>query len=106
KSIHQRRLSALLHPTPNAVAAAMLLTACETGANVAVLCELRAELGVKQVPETTDTFTLDAIKDRAGGKRINSKLVRRSQPDRICALEALECLKEAGAAIRNRRGTD
>lgn len=97
---------AMLHPTPHAVAAAMLLTACETGFNPAPLCEVDVELGIKPVPDTPGLFVCEALKRRAGNAFVNAALVAKRADGLVSSLTAIQAIKEAAKPLRRRLGTN
>ncbi len=96
----------LLYPTRAAVAAAMLLTACETGANPAVLCELSTDLGIKPHPDQPGAFLFESLKRRAGNKFIVSLLRAQRDDGVLPAIDALNVLSTALAPLRAALGTD
>lgn len=97
---------ALLHATPDAVAAAMLLTACETGANPSVLCELSTDLGIKPIPDDPNTYSFEALKKRAGNKFIDSVLRTTRKDGCLPAIAALQTLQTSLDPLRKKLNTD
>lgn len=99
-------LDALLHATPSAVACAMLLTACETGANPAVLCELNLELGLKPHPDQPGAYVFESLKRRAGNKFVVSLLREQREDGQLPAIAALKLLSTALEPVRAALHTD
>ena len=98
-------LDALLGPSVEAVAAAILITLCETGANVATVLELESDLGLRPLAEHPGYFLFSALKRRAGNTIIIDILPETSKNGLCTAVEALRSLQVEGELLRNSIGT-
>lgn len=104
-AVSRFEFDALLNPTPDAVAAAMLLCACETGVNVSVLCELSSDLGIKPIPGDATAFSFEALKRRAGNKFVVSILRTERDDGVLPTITALLALQTGLAAFRKALAT-
>lgn len=84
----------------------MLLTACETGANPSVLCELNLDLGLKPHPDQPGGFVFESLKRRAGNAIIVSLLSDQRSDGQLPAIAALKLLSTALEPVRAALHTD
>lgn len=93
-------LDAMFAPSPDAVAAGMLLAACESALNVAPLCDIQIPLGYHPAPDINDAVVVGAIKERANGKYVISVLSTKPFNDMVPATHAMAAISDAAARQR------
>jgi hypothetical protein len=93
-------LDAMLGPSLNAVAAAILLTLCETGANVSTVLELDASLGLQPSDDQEGHYIFTSLKRRAGNTFIVSIIPAKAAEGYLSAVHALQVLEADGAPTR------